>query len=369
MTTADVTPSELTVFPLLADVERYSACKWDLLVEHAKRGYWLDLFRGHFPGLLAEAVRECVARGESEHDAQHRADAARGEFERYLDLVTKEPTHFGRLDILAICIERECVLRRAGFEDPYRLAKHVENESALRVLPRVLGELDQMQPAQRQSRIIHGVFAGNIFDLGATKTVEMFTDQRVDFYATLNRLKPRPWFQDAMASWMRRLMNHAHRAAVLFVDNAGPDVVLGMLPLARELLRRGTDVILTANTTPSLNDVTHAELAQLVERIAEIDPLFAEAMDAGRVELVASGNGAPLIDLTRVSGELAEAVTRRKVDLVVLEGMGRAIETNYDAQMTCDCLKLAMVKDPGVADALGASLYDLVMRFHGSSED
>lgn len=33
-----------------------------------------------------------------------------------------------------------------------------------------------------------------------------------------------------------------HRRALLFVDNAGADVVLGMLPLARELLRRGTEV-------------------------------------------------------------------------------------------------------------------------------
>lgn len=33
-----------------------------------------------------------------------------------------------------------------------------------------------------------------------------------------------------------------HRRALLFVDNAGADIVLGMLPLARELLRRGTEV-------------------------------------------------------------------------------------------------------------------------------
>lgn len=33
-----------------------------------------------------------------------------------------------------------------------------------------------------------------------------------------------------------------HRRALLFVDNSGADIVLGMLPLARELLRRGTEV-------------------------------------------------------------------------------------------------------------------------------
>lgn len=33
-----------------------------------------------------------------------------------------------------------------------------------------------------------------------------------------------------------------YKRALLFVDNSGADIVLGMLPLARELLRRGTEV-------------------------------------------------------------------------------------------------------------------------------
>ena len=37
--------------------------------------------------------------------------------------------------------------------------------------------------------------------------------------------------------------------ACLFVDNAGSDVVLGMLVLARELLKAGTRVVLAAKFT------------------------------------------------------------------------------------------------------------------------
>lgn len=33
-----------------------------------------------------------------------------------------------------------------------------------------------------------------------------------------------------------------YKRALLFVDNSGADVVLGMIPLARELLRNGTEV-------------------------------------------------------------------------------------------------------------------------------
>jgi type II pantothenate kinase len=136
-----------------------------------------------------------------------------------------------------------------------------------------------------------------------------------------------------------------------------------MLPLARELLRRGTGVILTANATPTLNDVTHDELVPIVNGVAAWDPILGDALRDGRLELVSSGNGLPLIDLTRVSAELVDAVERRGVDLVVIEGMGRAVESNLDARFTCDVLKIAMVKDRGVADELGGKVYDLVLRF------
>lgn len=33
-----------------------------------------------------------------------------------------------------------------------------------------------------------------------------------------------------------------YKKALLFVDNSGADIILGMLPLARELLRQGTEV-------------------------------------------------------------------------------------------------------------------------------
>jgi type II pantothenate kinase len=49
-----------------------------------------------------------------------------------------------------------------------------------------------------------------------------------------------------------------HKRALLFVDNSGADVVLGMLPLARELLQRGTEVSLLfydASEKRLLNDL------------------------------------------------------------------------------------------------------------------
>lgn len=70
---------------------------------------------------------------------------------------------------------------------------------------------------------------------------------------------------------------------------------------------------------------------------------------------MSSGLGLPVIDLRSVSQSLAtEAVD--KTDLVVLEGMGRAIETNLNAAFKCDALKLGMIKHPEVREAARYSM-------------
>jgi damage-control phosphatase, subfamily II, stand-alone protein len=357
--------SAMAVLPLLADPTSYVACQWDLRDHPGQREYWLGLFRSHFPTLLKEAVAEAVDRGESHADISMRAAEAGRRFGVYLDELTGDPGRHGRLDILTICDERERILRSARIEDPYRLAKARENEAALRVLPTLLSDLDAMaDPVGRIERLVRGMFAGNIFDLGATQTAAMFQNRSVDFHDTLSGLKPRPWLIDDLDRWLDCYRDgRPHRHTLIFVDNAGPDVVLGMIPFARDLLIRGASVILTANSTPTLNDVTHDELTVLVDRIAALDAPLRAALSQQRLKLVASGNGVPLIDMTRISLQLAEAMRQQPIDLLVIEGMGRAVESNLDARFTCDTLKLAMVKDRGVAEALGGTLYDLVLRF------
>lgn len=63
------------------------------------------------------------------------------------------------------------------------------------------------------------------------------------------------------------LQKSAFRRVMLFVDNAGADVVLGMLPLARELLRNGAEVVMAANSIPAINDVTADELVALLAEV------------------------------------------------------------------------------------------------------
>lgn len=62
----------------------------------------------------------------------------------------------------------------------------------------------------------------------------------------------------------------AHRRALLLMDNSGADAVLGMIPLARELLRRGTDVVMVANSQPAINDITAPELELVLQAAAKV---------------------------------------------------------------------------------------------------
>ena len=49
---------------------------------------------------------------------------------------------------------------------------------------------------------------------------------------------------------------------------------------------------------------------------------------------------------------------------VIIEGMGRAIHTNYATKFKCDALKLAMIKNKHLAKRLfNGDVYDCVCRF------
>ncbi|KAJ6838386.1 pantothenate kinase 2-like [Iris pallida] len=66
--------------------------------------------------------------------------------------------------------------------------------------------------------------------------------------------------------------------------------------------------------------------------------------------VVENGCGSPCIDLRQVSLELAAAA--KDADLIILEGMGRSLHTNYNAHFKCYALKLAMVKNQRLAEKL-----------------
>ncbi|GMJ06688.1 pantothenate kinase 2 [Hibiscus trionum] len=375
----------LEVFPLLANPKMYEPNTIDLS-DHKELEYWFTVLSEHSPDLVDKAV---ASEGGTD-DAKRRGDAFARAFSAHLARLMEEPAAYGKLGLANLLELREECLREFQFHDAYRSIKQRENEASLAVLPDLLLELDHMDEEARLLTLIEGVLAANIFDWGSRACVDLYHKGTIiEIYRMSRNKMQRPWRVDDFDLFKERMLGSdgkkpkPHKRALLFVDNSGADVVLGMLPLARELLRRGTEVVLVANSLPALNDVTAMELPDIVaeaakhcdvlRRAAEAGGLLVDAMtntedgskgNSSSVPLmvVENGCGSPCIDLRQVSSELAAAA--KCADLVILEGMGRSLHTNFNARFKCEALKLAMVKNQRLAEKLiQGKIYDCVCRY------
>ncbi|XP_065875851.1 pantothenate kinase 2 isoform X2 [Euphorbia lathyris] len=364
----------LEVFPLLADPKMYEPNTIDLS-DHNELEYWFTVLSEHLPDLVDKAV---ASEGGTD-DAKRRGDAFARAFSAHLARLMEEPAAYGKLGLANLLELREECLREFNFVDAYRSIKQRENEASLAVLPDLLVELDSMTEETRLLTLIEGVLAANIFDWGSRACVDLYHKGTIiEIYRMSRNKMQRPWRVDDFDVFKERMLGSGdkrprpHKRALLFVDNSGADVVLGMLPLARELLRRGTEVVLVANSLPALNDVTAMELPAIIaeaakhcdilRRAAEVGGLIVDAMintldnskenSSVPLMVVENGCGSPCIDLRQI----------------ILEGMGRSLHTNYNARFKCDALKLAMVKNQRLAEKLiKGKIYDCVCRYEPAS--
>lgn len=373
----------LEVFPLLVDPKKYEPNTVDLL-DHSELEYWFTVLSEHMPDLVDKAV---ASEGGTD-DAKRRGEAFARAFSAHLARLMEEPAAYGKFGLANLLELREECLREFQFRDAYITIKQRENEASLTVLPDLLLELDGMDEEGRLLTLIEGVLAANIFDWGSRACVDLYHKGTIiEIYRMSRKKMQRPWRVDDFDMFKRRILgsgeNPSYKRALLFVDNSGADVVLGMLPLARELLRLGTEVVLVGNSLPALNDVTANELPEIVAEAAKHCDIIRKAAEAGGLlfdamvdvedelekqaasvplMVVENGCGGPCIDFRQVSSELAAVA--KDADLIILEGMGRALHTNLNARFRCDALKLAMVKNQRLAEKLfGGNIYDCICRF------
>lgn len=376
----------LEPFPLLADPKRYEPNTVDL-GDPNELQYWFTILSDHSPDLVDKAV---ASEGGTD-DAKRRGDAFAHAFCAHLARLMEEPAAYGKLGLANLLELREECLREFHFSDAYKTIKQRENEASLAVLPDLLMELDSMDEEKRLLALIEGVLAANIFDWGSRACVDLYHQGTIiEIYRMSRKKMQRPWRVDNFDTFKERMLGSGkekpkpHKRALLFVDNSGADIVLGMLPLTRELLRRGTEVVLVANSLPALNDVTASELPNIVAEAAKHCDILRKAAEAGellvdamatdrednvksvssvpRLMVVENGCGSPCIDFRQVSSDLAAAAN--EADLVILEGMGRALHTNYNARFKCDALKLAMVKNQRLAEKIvNGNIYDCICRY------
>jgi type II pantothenate kinase len=79
--------------------------------------------------------------------------------------------------------------------------------------------------------------------------------ENLDFKTAKEKVS-RPESFNHVTPLKNRILQKPYKKSVIFVDNSGADIILGILPFVRYLLKSGTHVILAANTYPSVNDVT-----------------------------------------------------------------------------------------------------------------
>jgi len=347
----------MAVLPLIKDPQQYRPCMLDLIADGEARNYWLDHFDQHLSTLEPLLYDQCRSDEDRRRVASFSAD-----LRSVIRAISERPEDFAPLTILSLDQRREKLLRQYGFEDPYKAIKEKENRAALELYPALVGELATHENENDLIRtLMENIFAGNIFDLGSLATTASYNANGQDFFSTRRSLRSRPWLVDDCDALTRFILSDRYENVLFFVDNAGADLVLGCLPFAKYLAGRGSRVVLAANSEPTLNDVTYDELCRVLGQTALLDKEFAKLLDQGKLEAVASGNGTPLIDLKTVSQECARAAS--ETDFLILEGMGRAVESNYHIEFTCPTLKIALLKDQQVAGSLGGRLYDPVCKF------
>ncbi len=338
---------------------------WDLAQEPEVARHWVGILRENFAFVLQILERDSdgahleAGRRVGAILASLLADVERGA--AWADVRTVH-------DLTRI---RENLLRAHGIADPYRAIKAAETErcldlarqriaaaweagSAGAAAARLRGRGEQGEQ-ETLAPLLAALLAGNLFDLGSRATQEAYRRGELDT-ACGERFLPgvRRWLAALPAAARTRLFGRAGPGEpadlLLFADNAGPDFLLGVLPAALYWAQR-RPVRIVVNSEPASSDVTWPEASALLARLAAEGGPAAAALAAARVELVASGTGSPGIDLRHVGRSLNEAA--RSVAWILIDGQGRGVETNWATRFACPVLRVAMVKDPLVAEKVG----------------
>ncbi|CAK1548454.1 unnamed protein product [Leptosia nina] len=341
---------------ILSEPDKYTPDTLDLLSDDEAREYWLNTCEK-----LVDKYVNFALSNKDDPTIEIRALKFKTCYVEALKEIRVNPLAHGELTIRLLLDINETCLRAQGFFDLWKRQKKYENEAALAQLASRLAEIDAM-PDDRQKwlALCSGILAGNMFDWGAQAVTSILGCGLTE---ALQKIQKRPWLYDGLDKWLDKLQTTVHHCAAVFVDNSGVDVVLGVLPFVRGLLLRGTSVILCANEWPALNDITNSELENVLQSASLVCPIIAAARATGNLVVRSSGQRGPCLDLRTISVDLVTEMKIRGVDLIILEGMGRALHTNLNARLAVDSLKIAVVKNAWLAQRLGGPLFSVIFKY------
>ncbi|GMR60763.1 hypothetical protein PMAYCL1PPCAC_30958 [Pristionchus mayeri] len=354
-------------FPLLSPSVEYFPDTVDLNSDLAAREFWLTIMEESVHKMCSKAI-------ESQFDsptAVERADVVAKKYLEQLKLLRDKPFAYGTCNVRNLLDLREQIFQEHEFDDPFKLQKKMENDLAVRELPKVLAKLDAMSDVrERLAEATKGLLAGNVFDWGAKEVVKLMEGkEEFTFQKAIDVIPARPWLNDSLDEFLDETLNGCHKSIVVFVDNSGADVILGVIPFAREFLKLGSNVTIVSNLLPALNDITFGELEDVMKAVAEKDQLIKKNSAEKALKIMHSGQGSPCLDLRRIDMDLCNSVLEDNVDLVVIEGMGRALHTNFEARFSVPSLKAAVIKTRWLADRMGGDIFSVVCKYEKPKED
>ncbi|XP_014217722.1 pantothenate kinase 4 [Copidosoma floridanum] len=356
----DQSENAVAFCPLLVDPVNYNPDTTDLVQDTEARNYWLECFQKSVDKFITRAIDSQP----QSPTAKDRATKLKEKYISRLHYLREQPFAYGTLTVRTLLDTIEHCMKEFDFPDPYLHQKKRENEQAFKHLKSRLENIDNLEGTAKLEELVRGVLAGNIFDWGAQEVAALMETSNFTFEDAQKNVQARPWLHDSLDDWITRLQEKApHRCAAIFVDNSGVDIILGILPFVRDLLQRGTKVILCANSMPALNDVTYPELLVILKDAANICDVIEYALKEKRLFAMETAQAGPCLDLSRLNVDLCLEMVKHNVDLIVVEGMGRTLHTNLYAKFKCDCLKLAVVKNRWLAKRLGGDMYAVICKY------
>ncbi|XP_055531557.1 4'-phosphopantetheine phosphatase [Wyeomyia smithii] len=348
-------------FNLLQDYDGYNPDTLNLLQDSEAKDYWFQCFIR----LVWKFEQQAAKSQSSDPTAVDRAAQFRKHYLEQLEQLKDDDRSSNRepLAIRNLLELNEASLRLYGFDDPWKEQKRIENEASIKKLSSRLQRLDELEDTvARWTEIIKGVLAGNMFDWGAQAVSQILeSDKNFGLEEALQRIQQRPWLIDCLDQWLDRLQGPAHKCVTIFTDNSGIDIVLGIMPLARELLLRHTKVLLCANIKPALNDITFDELKEVVSKCCAECKVIRDAYETGMLKILGNEQNGPCLDFRLITHELCGAILES--DLLIIVGMARALHTNLNAKFTCETLKLAVVKNEWLAKRLGGNTFSVICKY------
>ncbi|KAF7269947.1 4'-phosphopantetheine phosphatase [Rhynchophorus ferrugineus] len=346
------------ICPVLQDPDEYTPDIVDLLSNETARNYWLITLEG----VVKKFVDKAENLNPENPKATEHAQACLQKFHNLVEQIKLDPLILKPLTVRTLLDYNEENLR-VHFKDAWQLQKETETLQALKTFSERIQKINSIGDFNKKwEELTKGVLAGNVFDWGSTVVAKiMDTSPSFGLSHAMDIIERRPWFIDDLDLWLKRLKNNPYECAIIFVDNAGIDFILGILPFTRELLSMGTKVVLAANSYPSLNDVTYADLQMYCSLAGQYCTIIKDAMLNQKLVTVENGQKGPCLDLAHITSDLYDMMT--EADLIIIEGMGRAVHTNLNAKFKVDSLKIAALKNEWLAKTLGAKQFSVIFKY------